>query len=110
MFYVEQPEVGYEYLEAKIHDICPWVKMRKIPYPFDKSLIEKGLSIDNAFIVEFDMNAEEYEEMMDKYMWLEVMAYNTGEDWPDENSEEFKRYEEYGWLWDYFYNVNKIEK
>ena len=53
MFYVEQPEVGYEYLEAKIHDICPWVKMRKIPYTFDKSLIEKGLSIDNAFIVAF---------------------------------------------------------
>lgn len=52
----------------------------------------------NAYIGEFDITEDKCDVMMDTFMQLEIDAFNVDTEWPDENSNTYKRYMQYGWL------------
>lgn len=50
---------------------------------------------------------DEYEDMMDKLIQLEIDAYNTEDGIePSKDNPYYQKYLKYGWLWDLFYQAN----
>lgn len=101
---MEQPSIEYEQLEQDLHEVCPWVKIKKEDW--SNYYVEFGFSADNAFLVVLDLTLAEYDEMLNELLQIEVDAFNTSSgEMPDERDELYIRYERLGYLYDFFNNA-----
>lgn len=86
----------YERLRACLSERYPDVKVRLIAS--DPMLKKLGFVEAVSCTIDLIATQEQAEQIMDDAIDLEVAAFNVD----DERSEEWKLYEQYGWLFDFF--------
>lgn len=105
MLYVETEMASYETIEKSLADVYPKARLEHIFT--DKALKALGFVDFPPCVFSLDMTWNEYEEMMDELMYIEVDAYNSSNGYdPDEDDEYYQKYLKYGWLWDLFYSAS----
>lgn len=109
MLYVETNMCSFEKIEKLLPDIYPSAKLSHIVT--DYTLCNLGFSKMPFCIFALDMTWDEYENMMNELIQLEIDAYNTkdGKE-PAKDDPYYQKYLKYGWLWDLFYQANENGK
>ena len=72
----------------------------------DDNLQELGFVKSAPCTVNFDIDAEGFEKILDMLMDIETAAYNLSEE--EEDSAEFKKYQRYKNLWGILYNAKQL--
>ena len=72
----------------------------------DDNLQELGFVKSAPCTVNFDIDAEGFEKILDMLMDIETSAYNLSEE--EEDSTEFKKYQRYKNLWGILYNAKRL--
>ncbi len=107
MLYIET-DFSFEDIKRALQEVYPSARPEHIVT--DYVLKQLGFVDYPPCIFSLDMTWNEYEEMMDELMQLEIDAFNTPDGkMPAEDDPAYQRYGKYGWLWDMFYNA-KIEE
>ena len=73
----------------------------------DDNLQELGFVKSAPCTVNFDIDAEGFEKILDMLMDIETAAYNLSEE--EEDSTEFKKYQRYKNLWGILYNAKQLQ-
>ncbi len=109
MLYVETNICSFAEIKKLLPDIYPSVKLSHVI--IDNVLYTLGFSEVPLCIFTLDMTWDEYEDMMDKLIQLEIDAYNTEDGIePSKDNPYYQKYLKYGWLWNLFYQANENGK
>ena len=109
MLYVETDMASHKTIRKCLDKAYPQARTEHITT--DRAL--KALEFVDWPICVFslDMTWDEFENMMDALIQLEVDAFNTDDgEMPAEDDEDYQRYMYYGWLWDMFYQAQERKK
>lgn len=108
MLYVET-DFDYGTIEEHLHAVIPSIIMSHVVT--DEKLKQLGFVDHAPCVFSLDMTRDDFEDMMDELMQLEVDAFNTPDgSMPPEDDPLYLKYLKYGWLWDMFYNATVTEK
>ena len=104
MIYLNIDKNTYSQINELLPDIWPEIQIELLV--MDENLERLGFCESAPCRVSVDLSAEEYEQLLDELMQLEIDAYNTrdGKN-PLEDDPEYIRYCKYGWMWDVLYSA-----
>lgn len=108
MLYVETSTASYQAIRQSLDAVYPQAKTEHIAT--DEALRALGFVDFPPCLFSLDMTQDEYREMMDEFINLEVDAFNTADGKPPAKDDEYYlRYMKHGWLWDMFFNAKMWE-
>ena len=108
MLYIETNTASYQAIRKSLDAVYPQAKTEHIFT--DEALRALGFVDFPPCLFSLDMNWDEYQEMMDEFINLEVDAFNTPDGkLPAKDDEDYLIYMKHGWLWDMFFNAKKWE-
>lgn len=104
LIYLNIDKERYTQINTLLPDIWPNVKIDLLSV--DENLEKLGFCESAPCLVSIDLSEDEYEQLLDELMDLEIDAYNTpdGKSPPD-NDPAYIRYRKYGWMWDVLYSA-----
>ena len=96
----------YQKIKTLLPQICPDVKFSLISQ--DDNLVSLGLCDSAPCIVEFDLSAKEFNEMLDELDDIEVNAFSTpNKEFSQSENLAYQKYLKYGCLYQILYNAKK---
>ncbi|MGN0624494.1 MAG: hypothetical protein ACI4JA_11195 [Oscillospiraceae bacterium] len=108
MYRIEMPKSIFERIKARLPEIYPDIMFNLVVC--DDALENLGFVNDAPCIVDFYINEERYDELLDDLLQFEVDAFNTVDGcYPDKNDSQYQDYLKYGWMWDWFFHARRIE-
>lgn len=97
----------FDKINMLLPDVCPDVAFALKSQ--DDNLAALGLCDSAPCIVEFDLTAEQFIEMLDTLSDIEVDAFNTPDGRaPSKNTPAYQKYLKYGCLYEILYNAERI--
>lgn len=104
MIQIKVNKYDFDKIDVLLPDICPDVCFSLKSH--DDNLVLLGFCNSAPCIVEFDMSAEEFYEMLDNLNDIEIDAYNTpnGVE-PSATTPAYQKYLKYGCLYEILYNA-----
>lgn len=97
---IETTETTYLMLKECLNEIYPSIKVELISC--DPALKALGFVKEVPCTIKVDATSQQLQDVLDLAIDFEVAAYNTPSGF-DKKSEEYRDYERYGWLYDFFY-------
>lgn len=107
MIYLKIERSHYDEMKTLLPDICPNVEFSLVVA--DENLKLLGLCSDVPCIVAFDLDKDEFNQMMDELIQLEIDAFNVPGGDPPPDDPDYQRYIKYGWMWDVLFDAEEIK-
>ena len=106
MLQIKLNKEDFDKISELLPDICPDVSFSLKEQ--DDSLVKLGFCNSAPCIIEFDMNAEEFYEMLDTLNDIEIDAFNTEYDeYPKGNNPAYQKYLKYGCLYEILFSAER---
>lgn len=103
MVYLETDKVIFEKLSVHLPELFPNINFKLI-YA-DETLEKLGLARSAPCLICLDLSPDEYDELLDDLLQLEIDACNTPKYPPAENDPAYIRYKKYCWMYGVFANA-----
>jgi len=104
VIYLNVDKVLYNQISVLLPDIWPNIKINLLVA--DENLEKLGFCKSAPCLMTIDLSENEYEQLLDELLQLEIDAYNTPDGRvPSDKDPNYIRYRKYGWMWDVLYRA-----
>ncbi len=104
MLYLRTNKELYTQIATLLPDLRPDIKINLLS--MDENLEKLGFCQSAPCEVSIELSAEEYEQLLDELMDMEVDAFATSDgSYPADDDPKYLLYCKYGWLWDVLYGA-----
>ena len=107
MLQIKINKEDFNKISMLLPDVCPDVSFSLNTQ--DDNLVKLGFCDNAPCIVEFDMNAAEFEEMLDTLNDIEIEAFSVGgRSEPSSSDPAYQKYLKYGCLYEILFSAERV--